>query len=78
MVAWDPGQLPAFFQWQNLQEGNYVMGLEPATIRAGTRADRLARGEVIWLEHGEDRAYDLSLEVLADGTAIDAAAALIF
>ena len=39
-------QLPAFYQWQNLQEGNYVVGLEPATAHAGSRAERRQRGEI--------------------------------
>jgi hypothetical protein len=77
LLEYDSRQLPAFFQWQNLQEGNYVMGLEPATVHAGTRAERKARGEVRWLAPGEACTYDLTLKVLPDTEAITAAIARI-
>jgi len=77
LMEYDAGQLPAFYQWQNLQEGNYVMGLEPATVHAGTRADRKARGEIRWLAAGEACRYDLRLTVLPDADAIAAAVARI-
>lgn len=70
VVAWDARTLPAFYQWQNLQEGNYVIGLEPGTTHAGSRADRLRRGEFAWLEHGEARSYRLTLTPLAGELAL--------
>ncbi len=60
-------QLPAFYQWQNLQEGNYVVGIEPCTIHAGSREDWKSRGELRWLEHGQACDYALTFSVL-DGT----------
>jgi Domain of unknown function (DUF4432) len=73
MMEYDAAQLPAFYQWQNLQEGNYAMGLEPATVHAGTRADRRERGEIRWLGAGEGCDYDLRLTVLPDAGAVAAA-----
>jgi hypothetical protein len=70
MLAWDARTLPAFYQWQNLQEGNYVVGIEPATTHAGSRADRLRRGEFAWLGHGEELRYRLSLTPLAGEAAL--------
>jgi hypothetical protein len=53
--------MPAFYQWQNLQEGDYVVGLEPATVLPGSREDWKARGELRFLGHGEGVTYRLEL-----------------
>ncbi len=66
-------QLPCAYQWQHFQSGNYAMGIEPSTHHVlGDLAAR-ERGEMIWLEHGDQRAYDLVLKVLDGGSAIDVA-----
>ncbi|MER9655731.1 aldose 1-epimerase family protein [Mesorhizobium sp. M0152] len=66
-------QLPCAYQWQNFQAGQYAMGIEPSTHHVlGNRAAR-ERGEMIWLEHGESRAYDAMFRVL-DGAGDIAAA----
>jgi hypothetical protein len=57
-------ELPCLYQWQHFQSGAYVMGIEPATHHVlGDNAAR-ERGEMIWLEHGEERRYDLVFRVL--------------
>ncbi|MDF3154537.1 aldose 1-epimerase family protein [Mesorhizobium sp. XAP10] len=61
-------QLPCLLQWQNLQAGQYVVGLEPSTHHILGDLEARERGEMIWLEHGEERCYDLTLQVL-DGSA---------
>ncbi|MFO1075514.1 MAG: aldose 1-epimerase family protein [Geminicoccaceae bacterium] len=71
VLEWDSRTLPAFYQWQNLQEGNYVVGIEPATTLAGSRAARKERGEIVWLGHGEQRRYRLSMTPVAGAAAID-------
>ncbi len=61
-------QLPCLYQWQNYQAGEYALGIEPSTHHVlGDLAAR-ERGEMIWLEHGEERRYDAVFRVL-DGTA---------
>jgi hypothetical protein len=70
LVEWDARAMPAFYQWQNLQEGNYVNGLEPATAHAGTRAERISQGGIVKLRHGESRDYRLSLTAFAGADAI--------
>ena len=60
-IAYDSRTLPALYQWQNLQEGNYVVAMEPATVHGGTRADWLERGEMVILEHGDQREYRLAV-----------------
>jgi hypothetical protein len=72
VVEWDARGLPAFYQWQNLQEGNYVVGLEPATAHAGSRAERKAQGGIVMLEPGGTRDYLLRLTPVAGAEALAA------
>ena len=46
------------FQWQNYQAGHYAMGIEPSTNHVLGKPFAQERGELIWLEHGEERSYD--------------------
>jgi hypothetical protein len=63
-------QLPHHFVWRMLGEGTYVVGIEPSTNRTSGRLDARARGELIELQPGERRAYDLELGALEDASAI--------
>ena len=66
-------QFPCQFEWQNLQAGQYALGIEPSTNHVlGHKAAR-ERGELIWLEHGEERA--LRHDVSACSTALTTIAA---
>ena len=56
--------MPAFYEWQNLQEGNYVVGLEPATQLVATREEWKQRGELRFLKHGESVSYRLEITPL--------------
>jgi hypothetical protein len=64
--------MPALFQWQNLQEGNYVVAIEPATVHGGSRSDWKARGELHILEHDDQRTYRLAITPRAGMAAITA------
>jgi Domain of unknown function (DUF4432) len=64
-------QLPHHFVWRMLGEGTYVVGIEPSTNRTAGRLDARLRGELIELQPGERRAYDLELGVLEGAPAID-------
>jgi hypothetical protein len=61
-------QLPAHYQWQNFQAGQYTIGIEPATNHVLGRRFAEERSELIWLAHGEERRYDTVFRVL-DGPA---------
>lgn len=61
-------QLPAYYQWQHLQAGAYALGIEPATNHILGRAHAREHGELIILDHDEERRYDVTLRVL-DGAA---------
>ncbi|MBE0532324.1 MAG: aldose 1-epimerase family protein [Rhodospirillales bacterium] len=71
-IAWDGKSMPALFQWQNLQEGNYVVAMEPATVHGGSREDWKARGEIQMLNYGDGRDYRLAITPHAGQAAIEA------
>jgi hypothetical protein len=70
-------QLPFHFLWRMLGEGTYVVGIEPCTNRTAGRLDARARGELIELDPGEKRVYDLELGALDGAAAIEAFAGRI-
>jgi len=70
-------QFPCQYQWQNLQAGQYAMGIEPSTNHVLGQGAARERNEMIWLEHGDERRYDTRLRVLTDQQAIAQAEARI-
>ncbi|MGP1397823.1 MAG: aldose 1-epimerase family protein [Inquilinaceae bacterium] len=70
LLEFDSRQLPALLEWQCLQAGLYVLGIEPITNHVAGRAAAERRGEMIRLEAGESRRYDLRLSVLDGADAI--------
>jgi hypothetical protein len=70
-------QLPHHFVWRMLGEGTYVVGVEPSTNRTAGRLDARERGELIELQPGEKRAYDLELGALDGGEEIGAFASRV-
>lgn len=72
-VVFQKKQFPCLFEWQAFQAGLYAFGIEPSTNHvSGHRAARDA-GELIWLDHGQAREYQVTLRVLADPTQINEA-----
>jgi hypothetical protein len=61
-------EFPCQFQWQNYQRGHYAMGIEPSTNHVAGKPFAKERDELIWLAHGDERAYTTRFNVL-DGTA---------
>jgi hypothetical protein len=64
-VEFDRGQLPYLLQWQNFQAGSYSIAIEPSTFHALGRPHAEAHGELAWLKHGDERAYELRFSVLS-------------
>jgi hypothetical protein len=58
-------QFPCNYQWQNFHAGQYAIGMEPSTNHVQGRAFARERDELIWLEHGEERRYDVTFRVLS-------------
>lgn len=77
MVVTRQDQFPCQYEWQNLQAGQYALGIEPSTNHVlGNQAAR-DRDEMIWLNHGDTRHYDTRFQILPDTQAITAAEARI-
>jgi hypothetical protein len=54
------------YEWQNLHAGHYALGIEPSTNHVLGKDFARERGELIWLEHGEERRYDSVFRILPD------------
>ena len=63
-VSWEASGMPYFFEWLNLREGQYAVGLEPSTHHVAGDAAARESGAMIWLEHGDSREYHTTIRVL--------------
>lgn len=63
-IHFNKNQLFNFTQWKQMGEGDYVMGLEPCNCYVGGRTDPRNNGILEYLEPGEVRKFDLTIEVL--------------
>jgi hypothetical protein len=63
-------QFPAMYEWQNLHAGHYAIGIEPSTNHVLGKEFARERGELIWLEHGDERRYDSVFRILPDSAAV--------
>jgi hypothetical protein len=65
-------QLPHHTVWRMMGEDTYSMAMEPSTNRDAGRDDAKARGELLYMEPGEIRPYDLEIGALVGERAIEA------
>ncbi|MGA0614488.1 aldose 1-epimerase family protein [Paracoccus sp. KR1-242] len=77
MVVTRKDQFPCQYEWQNLQAGQYALGIEPSTNHVLGNLSARERDEMIWLQHGEERAYDSRFVILPDAAAVAGAEARI-
>jgi hypothetical protein len=77
LVEVNRSEFPFMFEWQNFQEGQYAIAIEPSTNHVLGKPFAKERSELIWLEHGEQRSYTTRFQVLGDGDEIAAAEARI-
>jgi hypothetical protein len=70
-VIYRRSQFPHYIEWRMMAEGLYAVGIEPCTNSYG-RDDVRAAGELIVLQPGEQRSYDIEVGIL-DGAAAIAA-----
>ena len=63
-IRFNKKELPWFTNWQHWGKGEYVTGLEPGTHPPIGQAKARAQNELIFLEPGETRSYNLEMEVL--------------
>ena len=62
-IGFRKSQLPWLMNWQHWGKGEYVTGLEPSTNRLIGQAGARKENELIFIQPGETRSYDLMLEV---------------
>ncbi len=62
-IEFDPEQLPCFTNWQHWSEGEYVTGLEPGTNFPVGQSSARDAGNLIMLEPGESRIYNLAFKI---------------
>ena len=62
-VIYNQRQMPQYLEWRMMGEGQYAVGIEPCTNTFGREIAR-ARGQLITLQPGEKRTYDLEVGVL--------------
>lgn len=77
LVETNKSEFPCQYEWQNFQEGQYAIGIEPSTNHVFGKPFAKERGELIWLEHGEERGYTTRFAVLDGADEIAAAEAQI-
>ncbi|MCV3763974.1 aldose 1-epimerase family protein [Rhizobium sp. TRM95796] len=65
-------QFPCQYEWQNLQAGQYALGIEPSTNHVLGKGYAREKGELIWLEHGDERAYQSTFSILTSAEEIAA------
>ena len=71
-IHFNNDQLFNFTQWKQMGEGEYVMGLEPCNCYVGGRTDPRNNNKMEYLEPGETRNFDLTIEFLDGIDEIDA------
>lgn len=64
-------QLPWLTNWQHWGKGDYVTGIEPGTNMPIGQAKARERNELIFIQPGERRQYNLAFEVLVDESDIN-------
>ena len=62
-VVYNQKQMPNYIEWRMMGEGQYAVGIEPCT--SGFDREMVeAAGQMIWLEPGDRREYDLEVGIL--------------
>ena len=64
MVRFRPGQLRRLVEWKMMAEGSYVVGLEPANCGVEGRDAERRAGTLEFLEPGEERHFEVQIEVI--------------
>ncbi|MBQ8505889.1 MAG: aldose 1-epimerase family protein [Clostridia bacterium] len=77
MFSFRPEQLPCMCQWKMLNEGEYVLGIEPGNTYPTGRANAEENGSLDMLSPGEIRKVDITIEILDGAAAISGAEELI-
>jgi hypothetical protein len=71
-VRYYPEELPCFTQWKMMDQGAYVVGMEPGNARVMGRDAERREGRLQFLEPGEQRRYRLEIGVVTEQTQVTA------
>jgi hypothetical protein len=71
-ISFRTESLPYLSEWKMLNEGDYVVGMEPVNTKIANRAELRAAGRLPMLAPGEAREMDLEFGVLDGKAEIDA------
>ena len=71
-IHFSKNQLFNFAQWKQMGEGDYVMGMEPCNCYVGGRVDPRNADVKEYLEPGEIRSFNLTIELLSGMEEINA------
>ena len=70
-IHFNKSELFNFTQWKQMGEGEYVMGMEPCNCYVGGRTDPRNDGILEFMEPGEIRNFDLTIELLSGSKEIE-------
>src|SRR5690606_9659179 len=70
-VVYKQQQMPHYLEWRMMGEGQYAVGIEPCTNTFGRQIAR-DLGQLITLQPGEKRVYDIEFGVLDGPQAVQA------
>jgi hypothetical protein len=71
-ATYNKSELPCFCEWKMMDQGTYVVGMEPANALVLGRAKERELGRLQFLEPGEVREYHLEIGVVAGQSQIAA------
>ena len=71
MVRYDKAVFPMLCVWKCMRAGEYALGLEPTTSGVVNRAEARENGMLTWLEPGETREFNVTIELSDDAARID-------
>jgi hypothetical protein len=72
MVRYDKAVFPELCEWKCMRAGEYALGLEPTTSGVVSRAESRKNGMLTYLEPGESREFNVTIEVSEDPARIQA------
>lgn len=72
MVRYDKSVFPLLCEWKCMRAGEYALGLEPTTSGVVNRSEARENGMLTYLEPGEKRTFDVTIELSDDPARIDA------
>ena len=71
IIRFDQKVFPLMCQWKCMRAGEYALGLEPTTSGVVNRSEARELGNLTYLEAGESREYNVSIEFTDDMRVID-------